>query len=41
MNPKTLQVILGHSTFAITMDLYVDVMKDTCREEMAMVAEAL
>lgn len=34
MRPKTLQKILGHSTLAMTMDLYVHVTDDTLEEEM-------
>lgn len=34
MNPKTLQVILGHSDFSMTMNLYAHVMDDTKAEEM-------
>lgn len=34
MNPKTLQMILGHSDFSITMNLYCHVMEDTKQEEM-------
>lgn len=34
MNPKTLQVILGHSTFAVTMDMYVHVLDDNRTSEM-------
>ncbi len=34
MDPKVLQAILGHSTFAMTMDLYCDVMEDTKRKEL-------
>ena len=33
-NPKTLQEILGHSTFAMTMDLYAHVLPDTKVKEM-------
>lgn len=41
MNPKTLQRVLGHSTFAITMDTYCDVMDNTIDAEMELVARAL
>lgn len=41
MDPKTLQAILGHSTFAMTMDLYCDVMEETKREAMKKVQAAL
>ncbi|MCD7842442.1 MAG: tyrosine-type recombinase/integrase [Lachnospiraceae bacterium] len=41
MDVKTLQAILGHSTFSMTVDLYVDVMEETKREEMKKVAAAL
>lgn len=41
MDPKALQAILGHSTFAMTMDLYCDVMEDTKRKEMLKIAAAL
>lgn len=34
MDPKVLQAILGHSTFAMTKDLYCDVMEDTKRKEL-------
>ena len=41
MDPKVLQAILGHSTFAMTVDLYVDVMEETKRQEMQKIMEAL
>ncbi|MCD8098127.1 MAG: hypothetical protein LUE31_08895 [Lachnospiraceae bacterium] len=41
MDVKILQAILGHSTFSMTVDLYVDVMEETKREEMKKVAAAL
>ena len=41
MNPKTLQSILGHATFAMAMDLYGDVMENTRQEEMRAMNEAL
>lgn len=34
MQPKTLQLILGHSTLAMTMDMYVHVSDDTLESEM-------
>ena len=34
MNPKTLQELLGHSSYSITMDLYAHVMPSTKAEEM-------
>lgn len=41
MNMKTLQMILGHSSLSITMDVYADVMPDTKQEEMMRVAAGL
>ena len=41
MEPKVLQAILGHSTFAMTMDLYCDMMEDTKRKEMLKIASVL
>lgn len=41
MDPKALQAILGHSTFAMTMDLYCDVMEETKRKEMKKIMSAL
>lgn len=41
MDAKALQAILGHSTFSTTVDLYVDVMEETKREEMKKVTMAL
>ena len=41
MDPKVLQAILGHSTYAMTVDLYVDVMESTKREEMEKITLAL
>ena len=35
MNPKTLQVILGHAKLQMTMDLYCHVTDETSYEEMA------
>lgn len=41
MKPKTLQKILGHSTLAMTMDLYVHITEDEKVKEMDSVAHAL
>lgn len=41
MEPKTLQTILGHTTLAMTMDLYCDVMEQTKKEAMQKIANAL
>lgn len=41
MEPKTLQTILGHTTLAMTMDLYCDVMEQTKKEAMHKIANAL
>lgn len=41
MDPKVLQALLGHSTFAMTMDLYCDVMEDVKRKEMQKIMAAL
>ena len=41
MDPKVLQAILGHSTYAMTVDLYVDVMESTKRKEMEKITLAL
>lgn len=41
MQPKTLQVILGHSTLAMTMDLYCDVLDDMKAREMKKVQAVL
>ena len=35
MNPKTLQIILGHSTIQITLNLYCHVTDDTLISEMS------
>ncbi len=35
MNPKTVQVILGHSSVNITMNLYCHVTEDTLISEMS------
>ncbi|MDR2023057.1 MAG: site-specific integrase [Hungatella sp.] len=40
MNPQTLKTILGHSTLAMTMDLYSNVLPSTKAEEMEMIAGA-
>lgn len=37
MNPQTLKEILGHGSFAMTMDLYAHVMEDTKRREMQLI----
>lgn len=37
MNPKTLQEILGHSDYGMTMNLYAHVMADTKKGEMQLV----
>ncbi len=41
MDPKVLQAILGHSTFAMTMDLYVDVMEESKKDELEKIRQAL
>lgn len=41
MDPKVLQVILGHSTFAMTMDLYVDVMEESKKDELEKIRQVL
>lgn len=41
MDPKVLQALLGHSTFAMTMDLYCDVMEDVKRKEMQKIVAVL
>lgn len=41
MNPKTLQKILGHSSLAMTMDIYCSVMEETKRTELEAVAAFL
>lgn len=38
MQPKTLQKIMGHSTLAMTMDLYSHVLEDTLEQEMQKMA---
>jgi len=40
MNPQTLKAILGHSTLAITMDLYGHVLEDTKTAEMQLISKA-
>ena len=35
MNPKTLQIILGHSTIQLTMNLYCHVTDDMLVSEMS------
>lgn len=39
MKPKTLQKLLGHSSFQTTMDLYCHVLDETLKEEMSIIAE--
>ena len=38
-NLQTLKTILGHSSLAMTADLYAHVLEDTRQEEMNMVSE--
>jgi integrase len=40
MNPQVLKTILGHSSLAMTMDLYSHVMPDTKAAEMEKIAVA-
>ena len=40
MPPKVLKTILGHSSLAMTMDLYSHVLPDTKAAEMEKIAEA-
>ena len=40
MNPQTLKVIIGHSTLAMTMDLYAHVLPTTKKEEMEKISKA-
>ncbi|MDO4439134.1 MAG: tyrosine-type recombinase/integrase [Eubacteriales bacterium] len=40
MNPQTLKKILGHSSLAMTMDLYAHVLPNTMQEEMEKIAKA-
>lgn len=40
MNPQTLKTILGHSTLAMTMDLYSHVLPSTKMEEMEKISKA-
>ncbi len=40
MKPQTLKTILGHSTLAMTMDLYSHVLPTTRAEEMELIAKA-
>ena len=40
MRPQTLKAILGHSTLAMTMDLYSHVLPTTKAEEMELIANA-
>ena len=39
MNPKTLQIILGHSTIQLTMNLYCHVTDDMLISEMSKLEE--
>lgn len=39
MNPQTLKTILGHSSLAMTMDLYAHVLHNTKAAEMALLAD--
>lgn len=41
MNPKTLQEILGHSNYNITMSLYAHCLADTKKREMDIIAEKM
>lgn len=41
MNPKTLQTVLGHSDFSITMNMYADCLDETLNNEMDRVARSL
>ena len=41
MNPKTLQEILGHSNFNITMSLYGHCLADTKKQELDKVVIAI
>lgn len=41
MNPKTLQEIMGHSNFNITMSLYGHCLADTKQQEMAALVIAI
>lgn len=40
MQPQVLKTILGHSSLAMTMDLYSHVLPDTKAEEMEKIANA-
>lgn len=40
MNPQTLKAILGHSSLAMTMDLYAQVLPDTKQSEMEKIESA-
>jgi len=40
MKPQTLKAIMGHSTLAMTMDLYFHVLPTTKAEEMDLIAKA-
>ena len=41
IQPKAMQSILGHSTFAITMDIYCDVLQETKNEAMDVIASVM
>lgn len=41
MKPKTLQILLGHSSISITMNLYVHATEEEKKKEIDMVADAL
>ena len=40
-NPKTLQMLLGHSTFSMTMDVYTHVLPDTKLNELEQIEKAM
>ena len=39
MNPKTLQYILGHSSYEMTMDLYCQVLQDDVKKQMKFIGK--
>ena len=39
MNPKTLQYILGHSSYKMTMDLYCQVLQDDVKKQMGFIGK--
>ena len=41
MRPKTLQIILGHNSLQMTMDLYCHVEEHTLKEEMALIGKVV